>query len=130
MLPRMKPADSSSSPRPAQRFAALDWMRGFVMVLMAVDHASQTWNAGRVSADSAYLVDLATGAPAWIPGTELDLAQFLTRWITHLCAPTFLFLSGASLAMSLERRRQQGAQEGALDRHLFVRAVVILGFEG
>ncbi len=100
------------------------------MVLMAVDHASQTWNAGRVSADSAYLVDLATGAPAWIPGTELDLAQFLTRWITHLCAPTFLFLSGASLAMSLERRRQQGAQEGALDRHLFVRALVILGFEG
>jgi uncharacterized membrane protein len=134
MLPRMKPADSSSSPRPAPlpapRFAALDWMRGFVMILMAIDHASQTWNAGRVSADSAYLVDFATGAPAWIPGTELDLAQFLTRWITHLCAPTFLFLSGASLAMSLERRRQTGAQEGALDRHLFVRALVILGFEG
>jgi uncharacterized membrane protein len=134
MLRRMKPADSPSSPRPAPlpapRFAALDWMRGFVMVLMAIDHASQTWNAGRVSADSAYLVDFATGAPAWIPGTELDLAQFLTRWITHLCAPTFLFLSGASLAMSLERRRQAGAQEGVLDRHLFIRALVILGFEG
>lgn len=100
------------------------------MVLMAVDHASQTWNAGRVSADSAYLLDLATGSPAWIPGTELDLAQFLTRWITHLCAPTFLFLSGASLAMSLERRRGEGASEGSLDRHLLVRALVILGFEG
>lgn len=130
MLPRMKPADSPSSPRTAQRFAALDWMRGFVMILMAIDHASQTWNAGRVSADSAYLVDLATGAPAWIPGTELDLAQFLTRWITHLCAPTFLFLSGASLAMSLERRRQEGTKDAALDRHLFIRALVILGFEG
>jgi len=35
------------------RLAALDWMRGFVMVLMAVDHASAMWNAGRVAADSA-----------------------------------------------------------------------------
>lgn len=134
MLRRMKPADSASplplAPRPAQRFAALDWMRGLVMILMAIDHASQTWNAGRVAADSAYLVDFATGAPAWIPGTQLDLAQFLTRWITHLCAPTFLFLSGASLAMSLERRRQQGAPESALDRHLLIRAVVLLAFEG
>ena len=100
------------------------------MVLMTVDHASQTWNAGRVSADSAYLLDLATGAPAWVPGTELDLAQFLTRWITHLCAPTFLFLSGTSLAMSLERGRADGASQRSLDQHLFIRACVILAFEG
>ena len=100
------------------------------MVLMAVDHASQTWNAGRVSADSAYLLDLATGAPSWIPGAKLDLAQFLTRWITHLCAPTFLFLSGTSLAMSLERRREAGASQRSLDQHLFIRACVILAFEG
>ncbi|MBK7952224.1 MAG: DUF1624 domain-containing protein [Deltaproteobacteria bacterium] len=125
---------SLPSPAPtadeAHRLAALDWMRGFVMVLMAVDHASATWNAGRVAADSAYLLDPATGGPAWIPGTELDLAQFLTRWITHLCAPTFLFLSGTSLAMSLERRRGRGASERSLDRHLFIRALVILGIEG
>jgi uncharacterized membrane protein len=124
MLPRMKLVE------PSNRIAALDWMRGFVMVLMAIDHASQTWNAGRLSADSAYLLDPATGVAAWIPGTELDLAQFLTRWITHLCAPTFLFLSGTSLAMSLERRRSEGAKESALDRHLLIRALVILGFEG
>ncbi len=130
MLPHMNPVDSPPTPRAFHRIAALDWMRGFVMVLMAIDHASQTWNAGRLSADSAYLLDPATGGPAWIPGSELDVAQFLTRWITHLCAPTFLFLSGTSLAMSLERRRVEGAQESALDRHLFVRALVILAFEG
>jgi uncharacterized membrane protein len=119
-----------ASPRSAvSRLAALDWMRGLVMILMAVDHASQTWNAGRVSADSAYLLDAATGGPAWVPGSELDLAQFLTRWITHLCAPTFLFLSGTSLAMSLEKRRGQGASESELDRHLFIRALVIAGIE-
>lgn len=112
------------------RLLAIDWMRGLVMVLMAVDHASQTWNAGRVSADSAYLIDAATGAPAWIPGSELDLAQFLTRFITHLCAPTFLFLSGTSLAISLERRRATGVTEGALDRHLLIRAGVLFALEG
>ena len=114
----------------SDRLAALDWMRGLVMILMAIDHASQTWNAGRANADSAYLLDLATGAPAWIPGTEPDLAQFLTRWITHLCAPTFLFLSGTSLAMSLEKRRARGDSPAALDRHLLIRALVLLAFEG
>ena len=82
----MSPADSPSSPRssnhPSHRIAALDWMRGFVMVLMAIDHASQTWNAGRFSADSAYLLDPATGAPAWIPGSELDPSAI------HLDGPT------------------------------------------
>ena len=63
-------------------------MRGFVMILMAIDHASQTWNAGRLSADSAYLPSFDGTGPMWIPGSPLDEAQFYTRWITHLCAPT------------------------------------------
>jgi len=113
-----------------RRVAAFDWMRGLVMILMAVDHASQTWNAGRFAADSAYLLDPASGNPVWLPGDELEPLQFLTRWITHLCAPTFLFLSGTSLAMSLEKRRREGLSEWALDRHLLIRALVILGFEG
>ena len=54
-----------STSEPSHRLAALDWMRGFVMVLMAVDHASAMWNAGRVAADSAYLLDPTTGGPAW-----------------------------------------------------------------
>ncbi|MCR9093165.1 MAG: heparan-alpha-glucosaminide N-acetyltransferase domain-containing protein [bacterium] len=112
------------------RLAAIDWMRGFVMVLMAVDHASQMWNAGRVASDSAYLANLFVGGDYWIPGTELGPAQFVTRWITHLCAPTFLFLSGTSLAMSFEKRRAQGMAERELDRHLLVRAGVVLACEG
>jgi uncharacterized membrane protein len=113
-----------------QRLAAIDWMRGFVMVLMAIDHASQTWNAGRVNADSAYLFDPRAGLPIWIPGSEIDTIQFYTRWITHLCAPTFLFLSGTSLALSFEKRRREGMPESQLDRHLLIRAAVVFGFEG
>jgi uncharacterized membrane protein len=113
-----------------RRIAAIDWMRGFVMVLMTVDHASMSFNAGRLATDSAYLLDPATGAAAWVSGTELPLAQFLTRWITHLCAPTFLFLSGTALALSTDRRIRAGATPGQIDRHLLIRGAVVLGFEG
>jgi uncharacterized membrane protein len=126
------PASMESAPttQPSHRRAAIDWMRGLVMILMALDHASQMWNKGRLSADSIYLLDPMTMGPAWVPGSELDTAQFFTRWVTHLCAPTFLFLSGTSLAMSFEKRRAEGMTDRELDRHLLIRAFVILAFEG
>lgn len=115
---------------PGRRIYAIDWMRGFVMVLMALDHASEMWNAGRFNADSAYLLNPETGAPIWIAGTLIPAADFFTRWVTHLCAPTFLFLTGTSLALSIEKRSRQGDSAASLDRHLLIRALVILGLEG
>ena len=100
--------------------AAIDWMRGLVMVLMAIDHASLAFNGGRLGGDSWY---------AHEPGSALPAAQFFTRWITHLCAPTFVFLAGTALALSFERRRLAGARDRDLDGHLFKRALVILAFE-
>jgi uncharacterized membrane protein len=114
----------------SNRIAAIDWMRGLVLVLMALDHASLTWNAGRLSADSAYLLNPETGGPLWVPGSPLDTFQFYTRWITHICAPTFLFLSGTSLAMSFEKRRARGMSDFDLDKHLLIRAIVIFACEG
>jgi uncharacterized membrane protein len=110
--------------------AAIDWMRGLVLILMALDHASLIWNAGRLASDSAYLMDPDSAAPLWVPGSPLDTFQFYTRWITHICAPTFLFLSGTSLAMSFEKRRARGMSNFDLDKHLLIRAVVILACEG
>lgn len=112
------------------RIAAIDWMRGLVMILIALDQASAMWNGGRLAADSAYLLNPETGGPLWIPGSPLDSLQFYTRWVTHLCAPTFLFLSGTSLAMSFERRRGQGVRELDLDKHLLIRAVILFACEG
>lgn len=115
-----------------RRLAAIDWMRGFVMVLMTLDHASLMFNGGRTALDSAYPID-AFGGAGWIPGMELPPDQFFTRWITHLCAPTFLFLSGTSLALSLEKRRGEAAGGRAIEReldwHLLIRGAVILGCE-
>lgn len=120
----------ASSGDRGSRLAAIDWMRGFVMLLMAIDHASEMWNAGRLNADSAYLLDMQTGAPLYVAGSALPAADFITRWITHLCAPTFLFLSGTSLALSVEKRARAGERPGQLDRHLLIRGLVILAFEG
>jgi uncharacterized membrane protein len=103
-----------------ERLVWIDWMRGFVMVVMALDHASMFFNGGRVSEDSALL---------YTPGAPLPLAQFLTRWITHLCAPTFVFLAGTALALSVARRVERGDSAAKIDEQLAIRGLVILGCE-
>lgn len=101
------------------RLPALDWMRGFVMILMAIDHGG-ILNGDHFIADSwtTYLVGSLPPAP-----------QFYTRWITHLCAPTFLFVSGVSLSIALERRHASGQSERQLDRYLLTRGLVLLVLE-
>jgi uncharacterized membrane protein len=61
--------------RANSRIASIDLIRGAVMVLMAVDH-----------------VRVFSGLPAAGPTPGI----FFTRWITHFCAPAFLFLAGTS----------------------------------
>src|SRR5258705_5205286 len=111
-----------------ERLLAIDWLRGFVMMVMAVDHASVMFNAGRTALDSAYPID-AFFEPAWTPGSALPAAQFFTRWITHLCAPTFLFLSGTSLALSTPGRAARGYSALAIDRHLLARGLVLIALD-
>jgi uncharacterized membrane protein len=113
---------------PKERLVAIDWLRGFVMMVMAVDHASVIFNAGRTAIDSPYPID-AFFEPAWIPGTPLPAAQFFTRWITHLCAPTFVFLSGTSLALSTASRSARGISAVAIDRHLVARGLVLIALD-
>ena len=118
----MTSGDSSdpARARAASRLPALDWMRGLVMVLMAVDHSSDAFNAGRLFTDSARMYQ--AGAP-------LPAAQFLTRWITHICAPTFLFLAGTSLAFTVSRQVAAGDRPRDIDRYVLVRGVLIALFE-
>lgn len=99
-----------------QRIAAIDWMRGIVMMLMALDHASGFFNQGRIFADSILLYE---------SGSQFASDQFLTRWITHICAPTFIFLTGASIAVSNAQRLQQGMPQQIIDRELWLRGTFI-----
>ena len=101
----------------SRRIASIDWMRGFVMVLMTIDHASMAFDAHHIDNDSAMYADALT--------TALPAGEFMTRWMTHLCAPTFVFLMGTSLALSVERRVVKGANPWDIDRGMLIRGLII-----
>jgi len=103
-------------PAVSTRQLPFDWLRGLVMVLMTVDHASGEFNAGRLFTDATFLYQ---------PGTPLPAGQFLTRWMTHLCAPTFVFLAGYVMQLSVRRRRAEGESEASITRFLVTRGLVI-----
>jgi uncharacterized membrane protein len=109
----------SSSATATARLRAIDWLRGIVMVLMAVDHASAIYNGERIASDNAVM---------HVVGSALPPAQLFTRWVTHLCAPAFVLLAGASIALAGARARGPGEQR-AFDRHLVVRGVVLVGLD-
>lgn len=111
-------SENSNSQFPfSERLTAIDAMRGLVMVLMALDHASYTFNAGRFARDSAAW---------WTPGTEIPTVQFLMRGLPHFGAPTFVFLAGLVLALSIAKRRAMGESERAIDGFLLKRGLFIL----
>ncbi|HEX5049367.1 MAG TPA: acyltransferase family protein, partial [Gammaproteobacteria bacterium] len=99
------------------RIAAIDWMRGLVMVLMVIDHASMAFDGNHLSEESAMYASAATEA--------LPAGEFLTRWLTHICAPTFVFLAGVALALSVERRVAKGAKAWEIDKGILIRGGLI-----
>ncbi|WP_026262328.1 DUF1624 domain-containing protein [Spirosoma panaciterrae] len=97
-----------------KRVAAIDVTRGLVMVIMALDHVRDLLHTPALTQNPT---DLTTTTPA----------IFLTRWVTHLCAPTFVFLSGTSAYLSL-RKQTSHEQTNAL-RFLRSRGFVLLFLE-
>jgi uncharacterized membrane protein len=109
--------EPARAPVPSQRIATIDWMRGLVMVLMVIDHASMAFDGTHIAHDSAMFPDAGTMA--------LPAGAFFTRWITALCAPTFVFLAGTSLALSVERRVAKGARAWDIDKGIITRGAII-----
>src|SRR5690349_1368813 len=103
--------------REPSRLPAIDLVRGIVMVLMTLDHSSSSFNAKRTLAD---------GAAMFAPDTVLEPLQFITRWVTHLCAPTFVTLAGLSLAISVARRRRAGVHGSVIDRDILIRGALLI----
>jgi uncharacterized membrane protein len=72
------------------RLDSIDILRGIVMVIMMIDHTRDFNNA------QGFLFD-----PTDV--TKTTVALFFTRWITHFCAPLFVFLSGVSIYLQKSR---------------------------
>jgi uncharacterized membrane protein len=77
----------------ASRFEAVDLLRGVVMVLMVIDHTRDFFGDGTLNP-----TDLSQVSPA----------MFLTRWVTHFCAPVFAFLAGVGGYLAGVRGRSRG----------------------
>jgi uncharacterized membrane protein len=72
------------------RLSSIDTLRGLAIVMMAIDHSRDFFmSAGELE-------------PAANPG--IGAALFVTRWITHFCAPTFVFLAGTSAGLMVARK--------------------------
>src|SRR5512141_2206436 len=80
---------------PGYRITSIDFLRGLVMIIMALDHTRDFFHFRSFTSDP---LNLATTSPL----------LFFTRWITHYCAPVFVFLSGTSIYLqSLRKTKKQ-----------------------
>ena len=83
-----------------RRIQSIDILRGLVMVIMALDHVR----------DFLYKADLGKAADAALDPTNMQTtypALFFTRWITHFCAPIFVFLAGTSVYLMCQRKSKK-----------------------
>jgi uncharacterized membrane protein len=106
-----KAAPAKSRARTAIRVASIDLLRGLVIIVMALDHVRDYFSPYPFAPE-----DLSQAFPA----------LFLTRWITHFCAPTFVFLAGASAWLY---RRNTGCTRGELQRFLLTRGLWLVLLE-
>jgi len=97
------------------RLIHLDALRGLIMMLMAIDHAS-------------YFIAKVHHSEFWgiaLPH-YLSIVPFLTRWITHLCAPGFFLLMGSGMILFATSRQKAGWNENKIIRFFVTRGLFLI----
>src|SRR5688572_26793577 len=113
--PRISSAEATATPafdRRAYRMSSLDFLRGLVLVVMALDHVRD------------FVMTAAVQDPTTDPTTGPLL--FATRWITHFCAPAFVFLAGTSAGLMARRRSPAELASFLLTRGLWLLVLEVL----
>lgn len=95
-----------------KRVASIDIVRGVVIIIMALDHVRDLIHTASITQSAT---DLTTTSPI----------LFFTRWVTHLCAPIFVFLAGTSAFISFDSKNNILQTK----RHLLKRGVWLILIE-
>ena len=95
------------------RLHSVDLLRGLVMVVMALDHTRDFVHSGAMAFRPEDL-------------TKTTAAIFMTRWVTHFCAPVFMLCAGVGAFLRLER---SGGSKADLSRFLWTRGLWLIVLE-
>ena len=99
----------------AYRLSAIDMVRGLVIVIMAIDHVRDFTMVGTEQDPMA--------------NPNITAAVFLTRWITHFCAPVFVLLAGTSAGLMTARRSPHALAQFLVSRAawlIFIEVFVLI----
>jgi uncharacterized membrane protein len=87
------------------RIASIDLLRGLIVAAMALDHTRD------------FFQPVGSGPEAF---DTTSVAFFITRWVSHFCAPGFIFLAGVAVALYVQRRPDRPAMRFCLTRGLWL----------
>ena len=104
---------STTLKRSTYRIDSIDLLRGLVMIIMALDHTRDFFHSQAMMDDP---LNLATTTPF----------LYFTRWITHFCAPVFVFLAGTSAYLQSLRKPKKELSLFLIKRGLWLVAVEVL----
>jgi uncharacterized membrane protein len=83
-------SDTLSRDARSYRLTNIDMLRGLVIVIMAIDHVRDLF--------------MISGVQDPMSQPDVPLSLYLTRWVTHFCAPVFVFLAGTSAGLMTARK--------------------------
>ena len=98
------------------RLFAPDALRGLIIVLMALDHAN------------IFIAHMHSTGEYWGGAFPVynDALAFLTRFVTHFCAPGFFLLMGAAMALFAHSRQERGWTRVEIIRHFLIRGGALI----
>ena len=103
----------------ASRLPPLDALRGLIIVLMALDHTNH------------FIAQQHSSGEYWGGRFPIyrDALTFLTRLVTHPCAPGFFFLMGVGMLLFAHSHRKQGWSKWAIIRHFLIRGGLLIALQ-